>query len=135
MRSLASESHRQHKALRTHRPLDWFSADFNDELSALDAHLLQRQTNFVARVVRFLLERYANASLHKGRLKVDGVILVGHSMGGVVGQAAVERLGCAGCVRTLLTLASPHAQSPLMVQVGGAHGWLQPAYPNCNFAR
>ena len=115
--------------------LDWYAADFNEELSALDGTLLHSQTAFVVTAVRQLL-----ASTKAAR----GVVVVGHSMGGVVGQAAATLPACVqwragqdsgvetgaaerdvggagqgggeGCVRTLVTLGAPHARLPFVAQ-------------------
>lgn len=44
------------------------------------------------------------------------MILVGHSMGGIVAQAAAVHPMCNGCAHTLLSLAAPHAQPPFFGQ-------------------
>lgn len=138
---MASESARQQKARGGQGGggdaasyLDWYAADFNEELSALDGALLHGQTAFVVTAVRQLL---ANTKAARG------VVVVGHSMGGVVGQAAATLPSCVqwragqeagietgaeesvggaaeggdeGCVRTLVTLGAPHARLPFVAQ-------------------
>jgi pimeloyl-ACP methyl ester carboxylesterase len=138
---LASESARQQKAHGGQAGgggaasyLNWYAADFNEELSALDGALLHSQTAFVVTAVRQLL-----ASTKAAR----GLVVVGHSMGGVVGQAAATLPACVqwrarqetgvevgaeegvvdagkdggeGCVRTIVTLGAPHARLPFVAQ-------------------
>jgi hypothetical protein len=44
VRSLASETAKQHNAARTGRVLDWYAADFEEELSAFDGAHGPRRT-------------------------------------------------------------------------------------------
>ena len=63
--------------------IDWFAVDFNEELSAFHAELLRRQTNHAREVVRRVLALYPPSTR---------VILVGHSMGGLVARGALVPL-------------------------------------------
>lgn len=126
MRSLASESAKQLVVRMRSRDgggvvLDWYAADFNEELSAFDGRLLHSQTAFVVAAIHHLLA---------SRQSTRGVVVVGHSMGGVVGQAAATLPACMrwradpvhasrddeGCIRVLVTLAAPHARLPFVAQ-------------------
>jgi len=88
--------------------IDWFALDFNEELSAFHGGLLRRQTAFTSHALAKILETYPPGT---------PVIIAGHSMGGVVARGALLELGKEGAYgsplnATLITLATPHADSP-----------------------
>ena len=101
--------------------IDWFAVDFNEELSAFHAALLRRQTDHAREVVRRVLALYPPSTR---------VILVGHSMGGLVARGALVPLPppvpghpsrsapvpAAVPAAIVLTLATPHAYSPAATQ-------------------
>ena len=130
VRSVASETARRVDARRTSHPtsspssvpgdtresapgnapvgIDWFALDFNEELSAFHGGLLRRQTAFTSHALAKILETYPPGT---------PVVIAGHSMGGVVARGALLELGKEGAHgsplnATLLTLATPHADSP-----------------------
>ena len=90
--------------------LDFFTADFNEDFTAFHGRTIVDQAEFLNDAVRFILGLYARQRGTRPRL----VILVGHSMGGVVARVMLllpnyePRL-----VNTILTLATPHAAAPL----------------------
>ena len=89
--------------------IDWFALDFNEELSAFHGWLLRRQTAFTSHALAKILETYPPGT---------PVVIAGHSMGGVVARGALLELGKEGAYgssaldATLITLATPHADSP-----------------------
>ena len=126
VRSVASETARRVDARRTSHQtsipgdtresapgnapvgIDWFALDFNEELSAFHGGLLRRQTAFTSHALAKILETYPPGT---------PVVIAGHSMGGVVARGALLELGKEGAYgsplnATLITLATPHADSP-----------------------
>ncbi len=108
---MASESCKQHNAFQRGRVLDWYAADFQEELSGMDGadrhtnlgrfgplashtrcvaagNLLARQTAFVVHAMQQLDRMYGAAG------NSAPVILLGHSMGGLVARAAVVHPEC-----------------------------------------
>ena len=88
--------------------IDWFALDFNEELSAFHGGLLRRQTAFTSHALAKIMETYPPGT---------PVVIAGHSMGGVVARGALLELGKerahgSALNATLLTLATPHADSP-----------------------
>ncbi|MED6149474.1 hypothetical protein PIB30_062833 [Stylosanthes scabra] len=109
--------------------LDWFSVDLEGEHSAMDGAILEEHTEYVVYAIHKILDQYKasyDARIREGAA-VSGslpnsVILVGHSMGGVVARAAVihPRLK-KSAVETVLTLASPHQSPPVPLQPSLGH--------------
>ena len=110
------------RAARAVVDIDWFAVDFNEELSAFHAALLRRQTDHAREVVRRVLALYPPSTR---------VILVGHSMGGLVARGALVPLPPpvppraspsapvpvpVPAAAVVLTLATPHAYSPAATQ-------------------
>jgi pimeloyl-ACP methyl ester carboxylesterase len=104
--------------------------DTNEELSAFDSVLLEHQARFALACLRHLAAAYnlrprgaanATAGGPAGAAATGGgVLLFGHSMGGVVARLLLleawrdPELG-PGSVSLLVTLSSPQAASPVML--------------------
>ena len=167
MRSLASEVARQ--ALRT--PLDWglqwYTADFREERSALDGGLLVRwtqhcctsmlrrlcqracwmycvhrnrqrasnvtmqehQTTFAVDCLRWLWSRHA---AHGSSTDTPYVIVVGHSMGGVVARAAVAHLTAHHSSGALVSRSACVQRSPQALNVRKIQHHGVQAYQQCS---
>jgi len=59
------------------KQLDYFSIDFNEELSALFGGVLEQQTEFVAYAIQKILSLYKTEKT---------IILVGNSIGGLLSR-------------------------------------------------
>nr|CAD7409491.1 unnamed protein product [Timema cristinae] len=108
VRSLASVSLR--KAISAHTPyhFDYFSVDLNDEYSALFGGVLKEQTEFVHLGIKRIQELYNNGSVPRS------VVLVGHSMGGMVAKGLfLQPAFNSRLVNVIITLATPHKQPVL----------------------
>lgn len=108
-RSLGSVALRKAENLERQIHLNVFTIDFNEELVALYGGSLRRQTQFLHESIKAILR------LYKDRPDPPtSVVLVGHSMGGVVARALFTlarfhpRL-----VSLIITQASPH-QAPVL---------------------
>ncbi|EMG46917.1 hypothetical protein G210_2817, partial [Candida maltosa Xu316] len=80
------------------RNIDFFTADFDEQLSAFWG--LNDQVEYVTEAVRFIADLYP-PSEHKN------IILIGHSMGGLVARVAASRNE--DVVNTIITLSTPHS--------------------------
>lgn len=112
VRSLASQTARDFAEAPRGVSLDWFAVDFREELSAHAAGVLEAQAEFVAQSVADI------AALGDGPAPRH-LILVGHSMGGVVAKAALLRAPRgpgAPRIPLLVTLASPNAAHPFLAE-------------------
>ena len=126
VRSLASETARRVDARRAasgdapeegtdareeHVGVDWFTLDFNEELSAFHGAVASRQTKFAAFAIEHVLAAYPPGT---------PVIIAGHSMGGVVARAALLELAASvprlSVDATVVFIAAPHDKSPAATQ-------------------
>ncbi|GAA5823698.1 hypothetical protein JCM11251_000730 [Rhodosporidiobolus azoricus] len=108
-------------------PLDFFTLDFNDDFSAFHGQTLLDQAEYTADCIRYILSLYAHHEdspdrLHGAKQKrpdPTSVIVVAHSMGGIVARAAVLNKNYqSGSISTLITFATPHLVPPVTVDGG-----------------
>lgn len=91
------------------RNLDFFAADFNEDFTAFHGRTLLDQAEYLNEAVRFILLLYA---LNKN--PPSSVLILAHSMGGIVARVMLTLPSyLPGSINTMVTLASPHAASPL----------------------
>lgn len=87
---------------------DYFSVDFDEEYSALYGAVLQDQAQFVAHCVEKILGLYVGSST-KAKSPPSSVVLVGHSLGGVIAKSLFTDPNFNPySVQVILTLATPH---------------------------
>ncbi|KAL1918933.1 uncharacterized protein VTP21DRAFT_2314 [Calcarisporiella thermophila] len=98
--------------------LDFFTVDFNEELTAFHGNSLLEQAEYLNDAIQYILTQYPQgrrASL-ANRVLPDptSVIVVGHSMGGVVARTMFIMPNFQpGTINTLLTFATPHLLPPV----------------------
>lgn len=103
-RSLASVALRKAEGLRFKVHFNYFTADLDESLSGLFGGVLNEQTEFVRLCVTRILWLYK-----KARNPPSSVVLVGHSMGGLIARGLFTlpkfspRL-----VHTIITFGTPH---------------------------
>lgn len=98
-------------------PFDIFSLDFNEEFSALHGPSLSDQASYLNDAIKFLINdlypKYKHHMYDQAAPLPRSVILIGHSMGGVVARTVVTlKSFIPGSVNTIITLSSPHLRSP-----------------------
>ncbi|KAF7995470.1 hypothetical protein HCN44_006577 [Aphidius gifuensis] len=102
VRSLASVCLRMSLKYRTPFHFDFFTVSLAEEYSALYGGVLKDQTVFVSKCIKKILRLYNG--------KENKVILIGHSMGGIIAKAALlydNKLNDS-LSNILITLAAPH---------------------------
>ncbi|CAM2698748.1 unnamed protein product [Rotaria socialis] len=99
VRSLGSVAYRMGDK---QKQLDYFSIDFNEELSALFGGVLEQQTEFIAHAIKTIFSFYKTKKT---------IILVGNSIGGLLSRAVFlqppDRFD-PNTVRLIITQATPH---------------------------
>lgn len=126
VRSMAKEGARQWAELLETNPvieesgrhkLDFFTVDFNEDITAFHGQTLLDQAEYLNDAVAYILSLYHNA--RKSTLDSDlpdpsSVIIVGHSMGGIVARTMLTMPNYQlNSVNTIITLSTPHARPPV----------------------
>ena len=99
--------------------LDFFTVDFNEDFSAFHGQTLLDQAEYVNDAVAYILSLYHDPR----RVQRDpalpdpsSVILIGHSMGGVVARAMLSMSNYqSNSINTIITVSAPHARAPVSV--------------------
>ncbi|KAI8813605.1 PGAP1-like protein-domain-containing protein [Cladochytrium replicatum] len=106
IRSLGSVSSVQFRDTKTRLPkFDFFSIDTAEQFTAFSGSVLEDQSEYLNDVIRFVRSLYRNS---------PSVILVGHSMGGIVVRHAISQANYApGSVAAIWTLGTPHLAPPV----------------------
>ncbi|GAW00800.1 PGAP1-domain-containing protein [Lentinula edodes] len=109
VRSIASSATRQYYSRpnvptyetwsRNMKALDFFAADFNEDLSAFHGPTLKAQIEYCARAISYILSLYPpNTS----------IIIMGHSMGGIVATSLLPSKD----ISSIITMSTPHTLPP-----------------------
>lgn len=99
------------------RPLDVFTVDFNEELIAFHGQTLLDQAEYLNEAVAYILALYhqPHRSVRESGLPdPKSVIILGHSMGGVVARTMLRMPNYQeNTINTIITLSAPHARPPI----------------------
>ena len=97
--------------------LDFFTVDFNEDITAFHGQTLLDQAEYLNEAVAFILSLYHDPqrSMRAGGLPdPTSVVLVGHSMGGIVARAMLTMPNYqSNSINTILTISAPHARPPV----------------------
>lgn len=103
------------------RALDFFSVDFNEDITAFHGQTLLDQAEYLNDAVAYILSLYHNPSRSIRSPDLpdpSSVIIVGHSMGGIVARTMLIMPNYqANSVNTIVTLSAPHARPPVSFDV------------------
>ncbi|KAG2157116.1 PGAP1-like protein-domain-containing protein [Suillus clintonianus] len=109
VRSIASSAARQYFSSpfvissdftgRGIQPLDFFAVEFNEDLSAFHGPTLDSQIEYSSAAIRYILSHYPPNTR---------IIVMGHSMGGIVGTALLP----SDDISALITMSTPHTLPP-----------------------
>lgn len=138
VRSLASEASRHFYDVLRHdhdrlgsgtRNLDFFMVDFNEDMAAFHGQSLLDQAEYVNEALSFILSLYHDPQHSKRDPTLpdpSSVILVGHSMGGIVARTVLTMSNYqANSVNTIITMSTPHARAPVSFDSDLVHTYKQ----------
>lgn len=99
--------------------LDFFAVDFNEDFTAFHGQTLLDQAEYLNDAVVYILSLYHDPRRSQRDSSLpdpSSVILVGHSMGGVVARTMVTMPNYQpNSINTIVTMSAPHARPPVSV--------------------
>lgn len=99
------------------RNLDFFTVDFNEDITAFHGQTLLDQAEYLNEAIRYILSLYSdpNKVMRDSDLPdPSSVIIIGHSMGGVVARTMlVQQNYQPNSINTIITMSAPHARPPV----------------------
>ncbi|KAJ5495472.1 GPI inositol-deacylase [Penicillium diatomitis] len=138
VRSLAAEASRHYYDVVGHdearhaagvRSLDFFMMDFNEDMAAFHGQTLLDQAEYVNEAISYILSLYHDSRRTRrdpGLPDPSAVILIGHSMGGIVARTTLTMANYqANSVNTIITMSTPHAIPPVSFDSDIVHTYKQ----------
>lgn len=138
IRSLSSEAARHYHGVVRHdqdairggaRSLDFFTMDLNEDLAAFHGQTVVDQADYVNEAIAYILSLYHDPRRSRrdpGLPDPSSVILIGHSMGGIVARTALTVPNYqSNSVNTIITMSAPHARPPLAFDADIVHTYKQ----------
>ncbi|PHH82070.1 hypothetical protein CDD83_3378 [Cordyceps sp. RAO-2017] len=99
------------------RNLDFFTVDFNEDITAFHGQTLLDQAEYLNEAIRYILSLYSDpqrAERDSKRPDPTAVVVLGHSMGGVVARAMLIQPNYQPkSINTIITMSAPHARPPV----------------------
>ncbi|KAJ7126419.1 PGAP1-like protein-domain-containing protein [Mycena crocata] len=109
VRSIASSATRQYYDApysiasefrsRSLKPLDFFTVEYNEDLSAFHGPTIDAQTEYASRAIAYILSLYPTGTT---------IIVMGHSMGGIVATSLLPSPN----ISAIITMSTPHTLPP-----------------------
>ncbi|KAJ5536768.1 hypothetical protein N7513_009954 [Penicillium frequentans] len=138
VRSLAAEASRHYYDVVRHdeerhaagtRSLDFFMVDFNEDMAAFHGQTLLDQAEYVNEAIAYILSLYHDPQRTRrdpGLPDPSAVILIGHSMGGIVARTVLTMANYqANSINTIITMSAPHARPPVSFDSDIVHTYKQ----------
>ncbi|KAI9778963.1 MAG: GPI inositol deacylase [Geoglossum umbratile] len=99
------------------RSLDFFTVDFNEDITAFHGQTLLDQAEYLNDAVAYILSLYHDSrrSTRDSDLPdPTSVIVLGHSMGGIVARTMLTMPNYqSSTINTIITMSAPHARPPV----------------------
>lgn len=99
------------------RNLDFFTVDFNEDITAFHGQTLLDQAEYLNEAVNYILSLYHDsrkATMDSDLMDPSSVIILGHSMGGIVARTMLVMPNYqSNSVNTIITMSTPHSTPPV----------------------
>ena len=99
------------------RNLDFFTADFNEDITAFHGQTLLDQAEYLNEAVAYILSLYHDPNRPRrapGEPDPSSVIVVGHSMGGIVARTMLLIPNYqSNSINTIITMSTPQSRAPV----------------------
>jgi hypothetical protein len=99
------------------RGLDFFTADFNEDITAFHGQTMLDQAEYLNEAIRYILSLYLDPRMSDRNPDLPdptSVIIVGHSMGGIVARTMLIMPNYqSNSINTIVTMSAPHARPPV----------------------
>ncbi|KAI9807690.1 MAG: GPI inositol deacylase [Sarcosagium campestre] len=97
--------------------VDFFTVDFNEDITAFHGQTLLDQAEYLNEAVAYILSMYHDhrrSSRNPDLPDPSSVILVGHSMGGIVARTMLTMPNYqSNSINTIITMSAPHTRPPV----------------------
>uniref|UniRef100_A0AC35UAZ3 GPI inositol-deacylase n=1 Tax=Rhabditophanes sp. KR3021 TaxID=114890 RepID=A0AC35UAZ3_9BILA len=106
--------------IKQHKPFhfDVFTVNFNEEVNVLGSKVLLREVNFLTKAINHIETLYDADHIRKQKF-----VIMGHSMGGIVGRMVMESPSMQNMTSMLITLGTPHRRSPIILNREVISAW------------
>lgn len=109
--------HNQHTITSGVRGLDFFTVDFNEDITAFHGQTMLDQAEYLNEAIRYILSLYLDPRMSERSPDLPdptSVIIVGHSMGGIVARTMLIMPNYqSNSINTIVTMSAPHARPPV----------------------
>ncbi|KAK4238631.1 GPI inositol-deacylase [Achaetomium macrosporum] len=99
------------------RSLDFFTVDFNEDITAFHGQTLLDQAEYLNEAIRYILSLYLDPRISDREPDLPdptSVIVLGHSMGGIVARTMLVMPNYqSNSINTIITMSAPHARPPV----------------------
>lgn len=99
------------------RRLDFFTVDFNEDITAFHGQTLLDQAEYLNEAIRYILSLYLDPRVSDRDPDLPdptSVIVLGHSMGGIVARTMLIMPNYqTNSINTIITMSAPHARPPV----------------------
>lgn len=99
------------------RSLDFFTVDFNEDITAFHGQTLLDQAEYLNEAIRYILSLYLDPRISDRDPDLPdptSVIILGHSMGGIVARTMLIMPNYqSNSINTIVTMSAPHARPPV----------------------
>jgi glycosylphosphatidylinositol deacylase len=99
------------------RNLDFFTVDFNEDITAFHGQTLLDQAEYLNEAIAYILSLYHDPRRSQRDADLPdptSVIILGHSMGGIVARTMLTMPNYqSNSINTIVTMSAPHARPPV----------------------